>query len=103
MKPALPRLLFHPSPCQFAVDEDNGGMATASSGTYTAKLTDGPLEGKTITIQFLDSGDPQPRLEIPADSGKRYLYARGAGLEFEGEGSERPTAVDYRYLEALFE
>jgi hypothetical protein len=78
-------------------------MATAPTGTYTAKLTDGPLEGKTITTQFLASGEPQPRLEIPADSGKRYLYARGSGLEFEAEGSERPTAVDYRYLEALFE
>jgi hypothetical protein len=94
---------FTANPCHFAVAEDNGGMVTASSGTYTAKLTDGPLEGKTITTQFLDSGDPQPRIEIPAESGKRYLYARGSGLEFEGEGSERPTAVDYRYLEALFE
>ena len=80
-------------------------MATASTGTYTAKLTDGPLEGKTITTAFLASGDPQPRIEISADAGsKRYLYARGAGLEFEGsESPERPTAVEYRYLEALFE
>jgi hypothetical protein len=79
-------------------------MATASTGTYTAKLTDGPLEGKTITTEFLESGDPQPRIKIPADSGsKRYLYARGSGVEFDGEGSERPTAVAYRYLEAVFE
>ncbi|WP_022884823.1 hypothetical protein [Glaciibacter superstes] len=80
-------------------------MATTSTGTYTAKLTDGPLEGKTISVTFLDSGDPQPRIEIPADSaGKRYLYARGAGLEFENEEhTDRPSAVDYRYLEAVFE
>jgi len=79
-------------------------MATASSGTYTAKLTDGPLEGKTITVQFLGSGDPQPRIEIPAESGgKGYLYSRTAGLEFDSaDHSERPTAVDYRYLEAVF-
>ncbi|MCU1635556.1 MAG: hypothetical protein JWQ68_795 [Cryobacterium sp.] len=76
-------------------------MATASRATYTAKLTDGPLEGKTVTMEYLESGDPKPRIEIPADSGaKRYLYARGAGLEFEG--SDQPTAVDYRYLEAVF-
>ena len=76
-----------------------------TTGTYTAKLTDGPLQGKTITTEFLASGDPRPRLEIPGDGGKRYLYARGGGLEFEGSahGAEaRPTAVDYRYLEALF-
>jgi hypothetical protein len=80
-------------------------MATASTGTYTAKLTDGPLEGKTISIEFLESGDPRPRIEIPAPSGgKRYLYARGAGLEFgSSDHPDRPTAVDYRYLEALFE
>jgi hypothetical protein len=80
-------------------------MATASMGTYTAKLTDGPLEGKTITVEFLQSGDPQPQLKIPVNaSNKRYLYARGAGLEFEGSGHpDRPSAVDYRYLEAVFE
>lgn len=49
-------------------------MGTPATGTYTAKLTDGPLEGKTITTEFLESGDPRPRLEIPADTGtKRYL------------------------------
>jgi hypothetical protein len=72
------------------------------TATYTAKMTDGPLQGKTITTTFLDSGDPQPRIEIPADAGKRYLYARGSGLEFEGsDASGRPSAVEYRYLEAL--
>ncbi|MCU1443629.1 MAG: hypothetical protein JWQ59_1779 [Cryobacterium sp.] len=79
-------------------------MAT-SLGTYTAKLTDGPLEGKTITVEFLTSGDPRPRIEIPVESGsKRYLYSRTAGVEFESsEFADRPTAVDYRYLEAVFD
>jgi len=73
-----------------------------TTATYTAKLTDGPLQGKTITATFLDNGDPQPRIEIPSDSGKRYLYERGAGLEFQGsESPGRPTAVAYRYLELL--
>jgi hypothetical protein len=86
-----------------AAHEQNGGMATGTTGTYTAKLTDGPLEGKTITTEFLETGDPQPRIEIPAD-GKRYVYARGAGFEFGStDFPERPTAVDYRYLEALFD
>ncbi|MET0975041.1 MAG: hypothetical protein ABWX82_05200 [Leifsonia sp.] len=71
------------------------------TGTYTAKLTDGPLEGRTITTEFLDTGDPKPRLEIPGGA-KRYLYVRGAGLEFDAEGTQRPSAVEYRYLEAVF-
>ncbi|KFF58856.1 hypothetical protein JF66_15395 [Cryobacterium sp. MLB-32] len=78
-----------------------------TQGTYTAKLTDGPLEGKTITTAFLDTGDPQPRIEIPAEAGKRYLYTRGAGLEYaesaQQAGPVRPTAVEYRFLEASFE
>ncbi|HEV7567705.1 MAG: hypothetical protein QOD05_1599 [Microbacteriaceae bacterium] len=81
-------------------------MGTTSMGTYTAKLTDGPLEGKTVTTEFLESGDPRPRIEIPAESGgKRYLYARGTGREFaDGDAvSDRPSAVDYRYLEAQFD
>ncbi|MDN4614318.1 hypothetical protein P5G50_07635 [Leifsonia sp. F6_8S_P_1B] len=83
-------------------------MATTSMTTYTAKLIDGPLEGKTISIAFLDSGDPRPRLELPAPSGgKKYLYVRASGLErefaSEGPGAERPSAVGYRYLETVFD
>jgi len=73
---------------------------------YTAKLIDGPLQGKTIRTEFLDSGDPRPRLEIPAgDEGKRYVYSRAAGVEYapEAGGGERPSAVDYRYVEAVFD
>jgi hypothetical protein len=80
-------------------------MATTSTTTYTAKLIDGPLEGITVTTEFLDSGVPRPRLEIPAGSGtKRYLYVRSSGIEFSSDDAldERPSAVEYRYLEALF-
>lgn len=75
-----------------------------TQGTYTAKLTDGPLEGKTVTTEFLDSGDPQARIEIPAaEAGKRYVYSRGPGLEYDESTSPvRPTAVGYRFIEAVF-
>ena len=81
-------------------------MGTSSSGAYTAKLTDGPLEGKTVTTEFLDSGDPRPRLEIPAAGGeKRYVYSRSGGVEYASESGDeqRPSAVDYRFIEAVFD
>lgn len=83
-------------------------MATTSLTTYTAKLTDGPLEGKTIATEFLPSGGPRPRLEIPAPAGgKRYLYVRASGTntEYASEDAspDRPSAVGYRYLETLFD
>ena len=83
-------------------------MATTSLTTYTAKLIDGPLEGKTIATSFLDSGDPRPRLEMPSPAaGKRYLYIRATGTEIEyaaddASGSQ-PSAVAYRYVETLFD
>jgi hypothetical protein len=88
--------------------EDNGIMATTSMTTYTAKLIDGPLEGKTISTSFLDSGDPQPRLEIPAASGgKHYLYVRGSAAETEyavgDPTASLPSAVAYRYVETVFD
>jgi len=81
-------------------------MGTSSNGAYTAKLTDGPLEGKTIRTDFSESGDPRPQLEIPADGGeKRYVYSRSGGVEFASDSgdSDRPSAVDYRYIEAVFD
>ena len=83
-------------------------MATTSMTTYTAKLIDGPLEGKTISTSFLDSGDPQPRLEFPAASGgKRYLYVRGSAAETEYAAGDPtaslPSAVAYRYVETVFD
>ena len=70
---------------------------------HTAKLIDGPLEGKTVATAFLETGDPRPRLELNADAGKRYIYARGAGLEFGAENDDRPTAVEYRFIETVFD
>ncbi|WP_022901481.1 hypothetical protein [Humibacter albus] len=81
-------------------------MGTSSNGAYTAKLTDGPLEGKTIRTDFAETGEPRPRLEIPAGSGaKRYVYSRSGGVEFASDSgdSDRPTAVDYRFIEAVFD
>ncbi|MGN6428293.1 hypothetical protein [uncultured Leifsonia sp.] len=82
-------------------------MATTSMTTYTAKLIDGPLEGKTIATSFLDDGVLRPRLEIPGSTaGKRYLYVRASGAEIEygdGDGSGSPSAVAYRYVETVFD
>lgn len=83
-------------------------MATTSLTTYTAKLVDGPLEGMTISTSFLDSGDPQPRLELPATAGgKHYLYVRGAASETEYASDDPtaslPSAVAYRYVETIFD
>ncbi|WP_295122686.1 hypothetical protein [uncultured Leifsonia sp.] len=83
-------------------------MATTSMTTYTAKLIDGPLEGKTISTSFLDSGVPQPRLELAAPSGgKHYLYVRGSASETEYASDDPtaslPSAVAYRYVETVFE
>ncbi|MFB2581034.1 hypothetical protein ACEXQD_07260 [Herbiconiux sp. P15] len=75
-------------------------MAAITSGSYTAKLTDGPMEGKTIRTDFTDAGEPQARITIPAASStKHYLYRRASGLEFAD--SERPSAVDYRYVQSI--
>jgi hypothetical protein len=71
--------------------------------TYTAKLTDGPLEGTTIRTEFTAAGEPQPRMTIPtATPSKQLLYIRGTGVEF-GDDNARPTAVDYRFVQAIFE
>jgi len=48
-------------------------MDTSSASSYTAKLIDGPLEGKTVATAFLDTGDPRPRLELGTDQGKHYI------------------------------
>lgn len=79
-----------------------GAMTTSTARTYTAKLTDGPLEGKTLSADFLESGEPRPTVDIAAQ-GKTYVYARTSGQEFESEDSDRPTAVNYRYLTTNFD
>jgi hypothetical protein len=81
-------------------------MANTSTTTYTAKLTDGPLEGSTVTTEFLDAGVPRPRIELPSSTGsKRYVYVRSSGIEFASDNAldDRPSAVEYRYLEAIFD
>jgi hypothetical protein len=75
-------------------------MSPVDKGSYTAKFTDGPLEGKTIRTDFTDAGEPHARLSIPAASqSKTYLYRRSSGLEYAD--SDRPSAVDYRYIESV--
>lgn len=78
-------------------------MDTSTTSSYTAKLIDGPLEGKTVATAFLETGDPRPRLELPTEQSKHYVYARGAGLEFASSDDERPTAVEYRFVETVFD
>jgi hypothetical protein len=78
-------------------------MTPTETGTYTAKLTDGPLEGTTVRTAFTEGGDPVARLEIPQGREKTYLYVLGgSGLEFDGESGagDRPSAVGYRFLRA---
>lgn len=82
-------------------------MTPSVPESYSAKFIDGPREGTIMRVDFLESGDPAPRLEITADSEdeptKRFVYVRGSGLEFDEDepDRERPSAVDYRYLEVL--
>ncbi|WP_081416169.1 hypothetical protein [Gryllotalpicola ginsengisoli] len=76
---------------------------TTARRTYTAKLTDGPLEGKTMRAAFLESGDPQPRISIPAnDRGKRFVYSRSGAISEFDESDGAPSVVDYRYFGADF-
>lgn len=75
-------------------------MSTQTS-TYTVKLTDGPLEGKTIAAQLTDEGSPTPTVDVASGTaGKVYRYARTTGQEYDDSGA--PSAVDYRFLEAVF-
>ncbi|AQX81090.1 hypothetical protein BWO91_14920 [Plantibacter flavus] len=74
-------------------------MSTRTS--YTVKLTDGPLEGKTISARLSDHGSPTPTVDVPSGTaGKVYRYARTTGEEYDDSGA--PSAVDYRFLEAVF-
>jgi hypothetical protein len=77
-------------------------MTTTEFGSYTAKLTDGPLEGRTVRTEFSQAGEPLAQLEIPAGAAKRYVYLRGSGVEYNGEGENAalPSAVDYRFVES---
>lgn len=75
-------------------------MSTQTS-SYTVKLTDGPLEGKTIAAHLTDEGSPTPTVDVASGTaGKVYRYARTTGQEYDDSGA--PSAVDYRFLEAVF-
>jgi hypothetical protein len=78
-------------------------MSTQGAARYTAKLSDGPLEGKTISVDFLDTGEPKPSIGIPSGGTKTYIYARTSDVEFDREGSDRPTAVAYRFRTTSFD
>ncbi|GAA4166071.1 hypothetical protein GCM10022286_30120 [Gryllotalpicola daejeonensis] len=79
------------------------GTATAG-GTYTAKLLDGPLEGRTVAAKFLDNGTPQGRIVLPAnDRGKKYVYRRNGDISEFADGTGAPGAVDYAYFGAEFD
>lgn len=79
------------------------GMATThttttSSTAYTAKLVDGPLEGKTLRRPYGDESAPAARLEIPgARSGSHYVYLLAGALEHDEGSGALPTAAAYRY------
>jgi len=82
-----------------------GRMDTPTAGgRYTAKLLDGPLEGRTVATSFLDNGDPQARIVLRAnDRGKKYVYRRNGEISEFADGTGVPGAVDYSYLGAEFE
>ena len=79
----------------------NGGMDT-SSGTYTAKLIDG-LEGKTVSTGFLDTGDRSRGSSSTRDEGKHYVYSPRRGPRVRDDDDDRPTAVEYRFIETVFD
>ena len=95
------------APGRSILSAQNVIMTPAEAMSYTAKFIDGPLQGRTRRVDFLAAGDPAPRLEVAADAGEqpstRFVYVRGSVLEFdEGQPDrERPSAVEYRYLEVL--
>ncbi|MWB99110.1 hypothetical protein [Agromyces seonyuensis] len=75
-------------------------MDTAVS--YTAKLLDGPLEGRTFSTELTESGEPKSQLSIPVEVGKHLRYSFAGGIEYD-EPSGKPSAVDYRYAGADFD
>lgn len=80
------------------------GMATthttsgSTAAAYTAKLVDGPLEGKTLRRPYGDDSGPAARLEIPGSrAGSRYIYLLAGSLEHDEGAGALPTAAAYRY------
>ncbi|QHC54918.1 hypothetical protein EV639_10299 [Rathayibacter tanaceti] len=70
----------------------------STTPAYTAKLVDGPLEGKTLRRIYGADSAPAARLEIPGSrEGSRYIYFLAGGLEHDEGAGARPTAAAYRY------
>lgn len=77
---------------------------TTAGGTYTAKLLDGPLEGRTVATSFLENGDPQARIVLPANNrGKKYVYRRNGEISEFAADTGAPGVVDYSYFGPEFE
>ena len=71
---------------------------TSTAPAYTAKLVDGPLEGKTLRRSYGDETAPAARLEIPGSRpGSRYVYLLAGSLEHDEGAGALPTAAAYRY------
>ncbi|WKK70824.1 hypothetical protein Q0F99_13785 [Rathayibacter oskolensis] len=72
--------------------------STSTTTAYTAKLLDGPLEGKTIRRSYDGASAPAARLEIPgARAGSHYIYLFSGALEHDEGAGALPTAAAYRY------
>ncbi|MBF4462860.1 MULTISPECIES: hypothetical protein [unclassified Rathayibacter] len=71
---------------------------TTTAPSYTAKLVDGPLEGKTVRRPYDGESAPAARLEIPGSrAGSHYIYLLAGSLEHDEGAGARPTAAAYRY------
>ncbi|SMH46243.1 hypothetical protein SAMN06295885_2698 [Rathayibacter oskolensis] len=72
--------------------------SSPTTSAYTAKLVDGPLEGKTLRRPYGGESAPAARLEIPgARAGSRYIYLLSGALEHDEGSGALPTAAAYRY------
>jgi len=65
-------------------------MDTSTTGSYTAKLIDGPLEGKTVATAFLESGDPS----TPGAQAWSSRRPATTGPPRSSTGSWRPSSTD---------
>ncbi|PWJ66970.1 hypothetical protein B0H03_101430 [Rathayibacter iranicus NCPPB 2253 = VKM Ac-1602] len=73
-------------------------MHTTTTSAYTAKLLDGPLEGKTLRRSYGSDSAPAARLEIAsAREGSHYIYLLSGGFEHDEGAGSLPTAAAYRY------
>ncbi|KQQ03923.1 MULTISPECIES: hypothetical protein [unclassified Rathayibacter] len=72
--------------------------SSPTTSVYTAKLVDGPLEGKTLRRSYDGATTPAARLEIPGPrAGSHYIYLFSGALEHDEGAGTLPTAAAYRY------